>query len=253
MLEIRDLSFRYGRKNPPALQSVSLTLPDGAIGILLGPNGSGKTTLFRAVTGSQKPLSGSVLLNGCDLLSMNERKRSLYVSYVPQHIHFGSLSVYDSVLLGRISRFRFTAGRRDREVTEEVLCELNLTHLRDRDAETLSGGEKQLVAIARALAQEPALLVFDEPTGNLDIANELLVIEETKRIAKKRNLAVFASLHDLNEALAFGDRFYFLKNGNLISSGTSEIITPELLKEIYGVSMKIASVDGTPVVIGGKE
>ena len=172
MLEIERLRFRYSRHGPMVLDGVDLELNDGEIGILLGKNGSGKTTLFQTILGIRKPESGLIRFDGEDLLKMNRWERARRIAYVPQSIQFGALSVFDTVLMGRISYFGYKAGKEDEEVVWQILRDMRLADYAARNVEQLSGGERQKIAIARALAQEPRLLVFDEPTGNLDIANE---------------------------------------------------------------------------------
>ena len=168
MLKVENLSFRYGASGDPVLDKVCLELKQGEIGILLGKNGSGKTTLFKNILGIEKPKSGAIHFDGENLLKMKRRDRARRIAYVPQHIHFGDLSVMDSVLMGRVSYFGLKAGREDYEAVEKILEDMKLTGFASRSAEALSGGEKQKIAIARAMAQEPRLMVFDEPTGNLD-------------------------------------------------------------------------------------
>lgn len=253
MLELENVVFRYSRRAEPVLRGVSLTLNDGEIGILLGKNGAGKTTLFQCILGLAAPESGSIRFDGGDLLKMPRRERAKLVAYVPQHIHFGALSVFDSILLGRVSRFGMQPGREDIEAAEHILTEMHLEPLADRSAEELSGGEKQKIAIARALAQEPKMLVFDEPTGNLDIANEELIIEEAKKVARSRNIAILSSLHDLNQALYFGDRFFFLKDGRVKYSGGQDMICPEIIKDIFDINSKIIEHDGKKIILGGKQ
>lgn len=253
MLELENVVFRYSRRAEPVLRGVSLTLNDGEIGILLGKNGAGKTTLFQCILGLAAPESGSIRFDGGDLLKMPRRERAKLVAYVPQHIHFGALSVFDSILLGRVSHFGMQPGREDIEAAEHILAEMHLEPLANRSAEELSGGEKQKIAIARALAQEPKMLVFDEPTGNLDIANEELIIEEAKKVARSRNIAILSSLHDLNQALYFGDRFFFLKDGRVKYSGGQDMICPEIIKDIFDINSKIIEHDGKKIILGGKQ
>lgn len=249
MLKVNDLHFRYSSHGNAVLDGASLELKQGQIGILLGKNGAGKTTLFKTILGIEKPSRGEITFDGENLLKMNRRDRARRIAYVPQHIHFGDLTVFDSVLMGRVSYFGMKAGREDYEAVESILKDMQLQDFANRSAEALSGGEKQKIAIARAMAQEPKLMVFDEPTGNLDMANEQLIIEEAKKLARQKNISILSSLHDLNQALNFGDRFFLMKDGIVKYAGGREIITPEVLKDIFDVSVQIREIDGQTVVL----
>ncbi|MGI6173496.1 MAG: ABC transporter ATP-binding protein [Christensenellales bacterium] len=251
MLEVNNLSFRYGRRAPLVLRDVSMVLPSGEIGILLGKNGSGKTTLFKNILGILRPLGGSMRFDGKDLLTMPRRERASLIAYVPQDIRFGELSVFDSVLMGRVSRFGLKAGEEDYAVAQRILADMRLEAYADRNVGELSGGERQKVAIARALAQEPKLLVFDEPTGNLDIANEQLIIDEAKKLARERNISILSSLHDLNRALSFGDRFFFMKDGTIKYSGSKDIFTEETIRDVFDSNVRIIHHEGEKIILGG--
>ena len=249
MLKIHNLQFSYG--NHPVLTGASLTLEQGEVGILLGKNGAGKTTLFKNILGIEKPTGGQISFGGENLLKMNRRERARRIAYVPQHIHFGDLTVFDSVLMGRVSYFGMKAGREDYIAVEKILQDMQLTEFANRSAEALSGGEKQKIAIARAMAQEPSLMVFDEPTGNLDIANEQLIIEEAKQLAREKNIGILSSLHDLNQALYFGDKFFFMKDGVVKYAGGKEIVTEEVIRDIFDIAVKIVHIDNQKVILGG--
>ena len=251
MLNVENLTFRYSRFSRPVLSGASLSLEPGEIGILLGKNGSGKTTLFKNILGINKPGSGKILFEGEDLLKMSRKERARRIAYVPQDIHFGALTVFDSIMLGRISYFGLKSGDEDYKAVEKILMDMHLESFAFRMVDELSGGERQKIAIARAMAQEPKLMVFDEPTGNLDIANEQLIIEEARKLAKEKNIAILSSLHDLNQALTFGDKFFFLKNGVVKYAGGREIITPEVVKDTFDVDVRICQIDGQTVVLPG--
>lgn len=251
MLNVENLTFRYSKFSRHVLNGASLELKPGEIGILLGKNGSGKTTLFKNILGINKPGSGKILFEGEDLLKMSRKERARRIAYVPQDIHFGALTVFDSIMLGRISYFGLKSGDDDYKAVEKILIDMGLTEYAFRMVDELSGGERQKIAIARAMAQEPKLMVFDEPTGNLDIANEQLIIEEAKKLAKEKNIAILSSLHDLNQALILGDKFFFLKNGVVKYAGGREIITPEVVKDTFDVDVRIREIDGQTVVLNG--
>ena len=251
MLKVDDLRFRYTKGGKAVLNGVTLELNQGEVGILLGKNGSGKTTLFKNILGIEKPESGSILFDGENLAKMKRRERARRIAYVPQHIHFGDLSVLDSVLMGRVSYFGMQASREDYEVVEKILEDMELLDFAHRSAEALSGGEKQKIAIARAMAQEPKLIGFDEPTGNLDIANEQLILREAKRLARQKNIAILSSLHDLNQALYFGDKFFFLKDGVVKYAGGKEIVTEQIIQDIFDIHVKIMEIDGEKIILGG--
>ena len=251
MLNVQNLTYRYGKRSPMVLRGVDLSLKQGEIGIVLGKNGSGKTTLFKTILGIQKPLDGSIRFEGEDLMKLSRIERARRIAYVPQDIRFGALTVFDSILMGRISFFGMKAGSEDVEAVEKIMVDMGLTEFAQRNVEQLSGGERQKIAIARAMAQEPKLMIFDEPTGNLDIANEHLIIEEAKKLAREKNISILSSLHDLNQALHFGDRFFFMKDGVVKYACRKQEITESVIRDIYGISVKIVEIDNRRVIIGG--
>jgi len=251
MLKVNDLHFRYSRQGNPVLNGASLELKQGEIGILLGKNGSGKTTLFKNILGIEKPQSGRIDFDGEDLLKMPRRERARRIAYVPQDIHFGALSVFDCILMGRVSYFGLKASHDDYVAVEKIIRDMGLEAFATRNVDELSGGERQKIAIARAMAQEPKLMVFDEPTGNLDIANEQLIIDEAKKLAKEKNISILSSLHDLNQALYFGDKFFFLKNGVVKYAGGKEIVTEEVIKDIFDIDVRIVEIEKQKVILGG--
>lgn len=251
MLQIENLCFRYGRHRPWVLNGINLQLQQGEIGVLLGKNGSGKTTLFKTILGILKPELGSIHFDGENMLRMNRLERARRIAYVPQNIHFGALSVYDTVLMGRVSYFGYKAGRTDEEAVNRILREMKLEKYAARNVEELSGGERQKIAIARALVQEPKLLIFDEPTGNLDIANEMLIIEETRKVAREKGISILTSLHDLNQALSLGGRFFFLRDGEIRHDGGKETVTEAIIRETFDAAVRIVEVEGKKIILNG--
>ena len=251
MLEIRGLRFRYSRRSPMVIDGLDLSLEDGEIGIVLGKNGSGKTTLFRLILGILRPEGGSILFDGQDILKMDRRRRAGLISYVPQDLRFGALSVYDTVLAGRVSRFGSRAGKEDHLAVRRILDDMGLAPLAGRNADELSGGERQKVAIARALVQEPRLLVFDEPTGNLDIANEQIILGEARRLSREKRIGILTSLHDLNQAAALGDRFFFMKGGRIRHAGGPGSMNEEVIRDVFDAEVRIVEIEGKKLILTG--
>ena len=251
MLKCENLAYRYSKSGKPVLNGASLELGAGEIGILLGKNGSGKTTLFKNILGINTPESGSISFDGENLLKMPRRERARRIAYVPQDIQFGALSVFDSILMGRVSYFGLKASHDDYVAVEKIIVDMGLQDFASRNVDELSGGERQKIAIARAMAQEPKLMVFDEPTGNLDIANEQLILTEAKKLAREKGISILSSLHDLNQALFFGDKFFFLKNGVVKYAGGKEIVNESVIKDIFDVDVRIVEIENEKVILGG--
>ena len=249
MLNCENLHFAYSRTGKPVLRGATLELKQGQIGIVLGKNGSGKTTLFKNILGILKPKSGKVRIDDKNLAKLSRKERARRIAYVPQNIQFGELTVFDSILMGRISYFGFTAGPEDYAAVNKILADMQLTEFAGRNVEALSGGERQKIAIARAMAQAPQLMIFDEPTGNLDIANEQLIMEEAKKLSREKNITILCSLHDLNQALQFGDKFFLMKDGVVKYTGGKEVFTEEVIEDIWGIRMRIVQIDGQPVIL----
>jgi iron complex transport system ATP-binding protein len=250
MLEIRNLVFRYSKNDSPILNGLNLTLEDGKIGILLGENGAGKTTLFKTILGIEKPESGEILFDSVSLSDKKPSERARMISYVPQNPVFGDLMVYETVLTGRIAHFGLNAGKSDHEEVRKVIEQMGLEKISNRSTDKLSGGEKQKVAIARAIVSSPKLIVFDEPTGNLDLANEMLLINETRKLSEEYGISVLCSLHNLNEALRLGDKFFLMKNGKTEYSGGEEVITEENIEKIFNVKIKIIKSEDKKIIVG---
>ena len=229
MIEVKNLSAYYSKKGKPTIEDISFVLPSSEVGVVLGANGAGKTTLFKAMLGLI-PHQGSLILDGVDVSSLNTRERAKSIAYIPQQISFGSLSVYDAVLLGRLPHFALQESSKDEEEVEKALALLSLQDLAMRNTEELSGGERQKVAIARALVSHPKLILCDEPIANLDLKNQIIVLDEIARMAKESHVSVLLSIHDVRFALSRGDAFLFLKKGKLIASKKKdEVILDDVL------------------------
>ncbi len=240
MLEAKNYIVAY-RKGEPVVKGVSLTLNPGEPAILLGPNGSGKSTLIKALSGVIKPRQGAMAIDGVDII--DNKTRSQAIAYVPQVAYLPPLSVFEVVLLGRLPEFGLRATKEDYEATSKILEELGLSEFADRNAQELSGGEAQKVMLARALVGNPKAVFFDEPTSNLDIANQLLIQDAIKQISK-RGVMTLIAMHDINLALGLGKQFYCLKDGVVIKQGDESIIDSKLLFDLYGVDADISDHDG---------
>ncbi|AKX94206.1 iron ABC transporter ATP-binding protein [Moorella thermoacetica] len=241
-LELKGVTCGYwGRA---VVSGVSMEVESGEIMCLLGPNGSGKTTLFKTILGLIKPQAGDILLGGKNICGWPQARIARVMGYIPQaHNPPFPFKVLDVVLMGRTAHLGTMAapGREDVAIARRAIATLNISHLEDRIYTEISGGERQLVLIARALAQEPRLLIMDEPTSALDFGNQLLVLSHIKRLAQM-GLAIIMASHFPDHALLYASKVMLLKKGQVYSLGRpEETVTEESLKNLYGVDVKIIS------------
>lgn len=248
MLEVKNLSFSYS-KNKKVLDNVSFVINEGEIVIILGPNGAGKSTLLNCLIGEEKILSGEILFDGKVKKDISKEERNNLLAYVPQLIEGNDLTVREIVLLGRLTKFGLYPSMKDYEIVDSIIESLNLSELRDRTTASLSGGERQKVAIARAVVQESSTILFDEPTSNLDIKAQLDVLTIIKNEIKEKTKSALISMHDINQALSIGDKFIFLVDNKVKAVVSKGEITPELLEDTYGVKSKIINIDNKEVII----
>lgn len=221
----------------------------GSMLAILGNNGAGKSTLLDLLAGITKPTAGRVLIDGEDASVLSRKEMARRVAYVAQQQTVPHLSVYDEVLLGRKPHISWAVRPIDREVVSRALVDLELEQFATRFCDELSGGERQKVFIARALAQEPHILILDEPTSALDPKNQLEVLEVVRRVTHEAGLASVLVLHDVNLALRFCDHFMLVRDGEVVAAGDRSVVTGEALTQTYGTPFKIVEIDGVPVAV----
>lgn len=251
-LEARDLTCAYDRQT--VLHDLSLTVQSGEILALLGPNGAGKTTLLRALARLLRPHAGTVLLDGENIWRLRPRVVARRLALAPQSEGMSSpVTVEQAVALGRAPHrgWLLPYTTRDRQVIEQVLEQTDLQALRHRLITELSGGEQRRVILARALAQEPQVLLLDEPTTHLDLRYQTELLALIQRLAQRDGIAVVVTLHDLNHAALCATRVALLAHGTLVAMGHPEaVLTPDCLSQVYGVTVVVTRhpVYGTPLV-----
>ena len=242
-LKAAGVDFSYYDHDGLVLREVSLELGLGELVGLIGPNGSGKTTLLRVLSGLLAPSQGEVCLDGRDMQSFDRRQVAQRVAVVPQELSVPfSFSAYEMVMMGRTPHVRpiLGAGPHDRQVVGEKM-ELTATReLAERPFNELSGGEKQRVIIAMALAQEPQILLLDEPTVHLDINHQVDILELIKRLNRQGNLTVLATMHDLNLAALYFDRLVLLDGGQVVASGSpAEVLREESIRQVFHADVHV--------------
>jgi iron complex transport system ATP-binding protein len=252
-LELSQVSFAYG--GVVVLDRVDLHVRRGEIVGVVGPNGAGKTTLLRVASGAARPLGGSVMLDGIDMLRLGPGARARAVAHVPQSpVVPEGFTVLDVVLMGRNPHLRFMQweGRRDLEIALDAMEATDTAEFADRPLGSLSGGERQRVFVARALAQAPVLLVLDEPTTHLDLGYQVDIMDTIDRLRREREIAVLIAMHDLTLAAQYCDRITVLHAGRIRAAGTpSQVMSPELLSQVFGTRLAMTThpVLGTPIAL----
>jgi iron complex transport system ATP-binding protein len=245
MLEVRDLAFGFPGRTVG--RDVSFTLAAGEVMCVLGPNGGGKTTLFRTVLGLLDPHGGTIALEGSPLASMTRTEIARRIGYVPQgHAAYFAFTVREFVLMGRTAHLGAFASpaKRDVLVAEGALESLGIAPLADQPVTEISGGERQLTLVARALAQEPRLLVLDEPTASLDFGNQVRVLQRISALARS-GIAILFSSHDPDHAFLCASRALLLAEGRVLETGSPrDVIRADTLERMYRVSVRVVPLPG---------
>lgn len=243
-IDVKDLSFSY-KKGSPVLYDVSFHLKRGDFICLLGPNGVGKSTLFKCMLGLLKGYGGTIEIEGEDIRKLSQKQLARKVAYIPQSTApVFNYTIADVVLMGTTSLTSgfSSPGKREMDYVDKALETLNIQHMRDRLFMNISGGERQLVLIARALAQQANILFMDEPTANLDYGNQIRVLEQVHQLSR-RGYTVIQSTHNPEQAFLFADEVLAVKNGTVAAQGKpNEVMDAALIGELYGIEAEVLSI-----------
>ena len=248
MLNVENLSFHY-RNGPEILRQVSFSLEDGQFLAILGNNGAGKSTMLKCFNQILRVEGGHVWMDGEDLLTMTHREVAQRVAFVSQNIPSTQMTVHDVVMLGRRPYMKWGFTEEDHKIVHEAIDQLGVSHLRGRFLSQLSGGERQKVMLARALAQQPKILLLDEPTSSLDIQNQYQVLRIVRDICHNDRITAIVVIHDLSLALRFCDQFLLLRQGQVYRCGDYRVLDETALREVYGVDAKVVEVEGQHMVL----
>ena len=248
MMQVRNLNFHY-KGSQEILKDVSFDVEPGKFLAILGNNGVGKSTLLKCFNHILKPDSGEVLLQGKNLLTQTPREVAKQVAFVSQNVPSTQMTVHDVVMLGRRPYMKWGFTEADHAIVHEAMHRLDVEDMRGRFLNQLSGGEKQKVILARALAQQPKVLLLDEPTSALDIQNQYQVLKMVRDICHNDNMMAAVVIHDLNLALRFCDRFLLLKDGQVYRYGDRSILDSQALKDVYGVDAQVVEIEGRHMVL----
>lgn len=249
-LSVHDLTFGYDKT--PVLNSVGFTAKQGEVLAVLGPNGAGKTTLFRCILGEQKRYAGSIRIDGIEARTLSPRATAHRVAYIPQtHPLTFRFSVRDVVLMGTTHQISPLSAPREtqRKAAQDAMEKLGIEALADKDFDRISGGEQQLVYIARALAQQARILVMDEPTASLDYGNQLYVLSVVRALAKE-GYTVLVSTHNPQHAIWYADSLLALTHGQTAAFGSvRDTLTPALIETLYGRHATMEQTGSGPVIV----
>jgi iron complex transport system ATP-binding protein len=247
ILTVQGIRFHYPGR--PVLEEASFAVEKGEVLAILGTNGAGKTTLLKCINRILMPSAGTVLIENQPISALGRNALAQKIGYVEQQRNGSRATVFNTVLLGRKPYIRWDITQNDMAIAAQALETLGLEEYALRYLDELSGGELQKVIIARALAQEPKVLLMDEPTSSLDLKNQIEVVNLIRQISRERGIAAVVAMHDLNLALRFADRFILLKDKTIYAAGGSEVMTPENIEAVYAVPVTIAVHNGSRVVI----
>lgn len=231
------------------LEDITFEVERGDCVAILGTNGVGKSTLLKCINKILIKEAGKIHVNGVSIDEMTNNQLARNIGYVVQSGRFSDTTVFDAILLGRKPYIKWDVEESDLEVVRWVIQKLSLENFAMRNVNKLSGGEAQKVAIGRAMAQKTSVLLLDEPTSNLDLRNQLEVLDIIKEMATSHDVAAIVTMHDLNLALRFADKFILMQEGMIWDMGGKEIITADNIKSVYSVDVTIAEINGRPVIV----
>ncbi len=248
-LKIKNVAFNYASVH--VLKNICIELAESEMLGVVGPNGAGKSTLIRCIDRILKPQHGTILLDGQNINDMRQMELARKIGYIPQTTAQAfPATVFDTVLMGRRPHLGWRSCEKDTEKVLDMLQMLNIEEFAMRDINELSGGQRQKVFIARALTQEPDVLLLDEPTSNLDIRHQLEVMDIIMNIVRDKGITAITAIHDLNLASRYANRMVMLSNGKIFSAGDPEsALTPENIESVYGVEVKVSNHDGHPYIV----
>ncbi|WP_444322956.1 ABC transporter ATP-binding protein [Phascolarctobacterium faecium] len=244
-LQIENISFGYD-KNKKILNNISLSVNQGEVLGILGPNGTGKTTFIKCINHILSPDSGEILFDGQKLDNMTPKDIAKIIAYVPQYTgDFFAMNVIDAVMMGRLPYTQNQYSHQDRTIVFNILRQMQLENFAFRSIKAMSGGERQRVFIARALAQQPQCIILDEPTSSLDLHNQLFILQTITDLAKAGNISVIMTIHDLNLAAMFCDKILMLKDSHIFAYGITEDVLTEInINAMYNVKTNVTMADG---------
>lgn len=243
-LVISNLTFGY-KKDCKILDDISITVQQGEILGILGPNGTGKTTFIKCINNILKPIEGTVTYEGQNLLLLKQEQIAKIIAYVPQYLgSFFDTTVIDAVMMGRLPYSRRSYTKQDEEIVFDIIKKMDLEPFAFRSIREMSGGERQRVFIARALAQQPKIIILDEPTSALDLHNQLFILHTIADVAKANNISIIMTIHDLNLASMFCDRILMLNNTHIFAYGDAqEVLNESNINAMYRVNTKVTVED----------
>lgn len=248
IVNVEDLSFSYG--NNQILKDINFSVKEPEILSIIGPNGTGKTTLLKCLNNLNKWKIGEIYIFGKNIKDISLKEKSNYIAYVPQqtNIEF-SISGIEMILQGRIPHSGSKVNDEDLNIVYDLIEKLNIEKIAFRNIDEMSGGERQLIMIARALAQEPKIMILDEPTSALDMKNQVFILEIMEELKKEKDMTVLMTIHDINVASMFSDEILILFDKKVYDVGEpKQVITAKMLNDIYGVNAKIISDYKYPII-----
>lgn len=244
-LQINNVSFGY-KKDSLVLDDISLEVQQGEILGILGPNGTGKTTFIKCINNIHTPVGGTVLYDGKNITDLKQEEIAKIIAYVPQYINsYFPVNVIDTVMMGRLPYAGRNYSKKDEEIVFDIIKKMDLEKFAFRNIKEMSGGERQRVFIARALAQQPKIIILDEPTSSLDLYNQLFILHTVSDLAKENDISIIMTVHDLNLASMFCDKILMLKDRHIFAYGApTDVLTEDNINSMYRVKTEINMIDG---------